>query len=108
MKCLEQTTRDLRLISRQRLVLPLISLAGATDHLLWYFKTRSHAKFRRVFNRKNPGEEGATQFTLVQSPDASIVRRFAEAQDENLLAAGWRRLAHDNLTSTGFASTTNY
>jgi adenine-specific DNA-methyltransferase len=83
-------------------------LAGATDHLIWHFKSRPHAKFRRIFNRKNPGEEGATQFTLIQSPDASVVRRFDEDKDENLVLGGWRRLAHDNLTSTGFASTTNY
>jgi adenine-specific DNA-methyltransferase len=83
-------------------------LAGSTDHLLWYFKNRTSAKFRRLFNKKTAGEEGATQFNLIQSPDASIIRRFDDNTDEDLLAAGWSRLAHDNLTSTGFASTTNY
>ena len=83
-------------------------LAGATDHLIWYFKSRESAKFRRVFNKKIPGEEGATQFNLIQSPDATVVRRFEEGQDEALLSEGWHRLAHDNLTSTGFATTTNY
>jgi adenine-specific DNA-methyltransferase len=83
-------------------------LAGSTDHLVWYFKARPNAKFRRVFNKKVPGEEGATQFTLVQSPDGSVVRRFDDATDEKLLSQGWSRLAHDNLTSTGFATTTDY
>ncbi len=83
-------------------------LAGSTDHLLWYFKRREKAKFRRIFNKKAPGEEGATQFTLVQSPAASQIQRFDEARDKDLLSKGWRRLAHDNLTSTGFATTTDY
>lgn len=81
-------------------------LAGSTDHLVWYFKNRAMAKFRRLFNWKNPGEEGATQFRLVQSGDAAIVRARASADDT--LPDGWELLAHDNLTSTGFASTTDY
>lgn len=83
-------------------------LAGATDHLVWYFKDRSGAKYRPLFNLKTPGEEGATQFALIQSPDASVVRRFDEDRDRALLDQGWQLLAHDNLTSTGFATTTNY
>jgi len=83
-------------------------LAGSTDHLLWYFKSRDKAKFRRIFNKKTPGEEGATQFTLIQSPDASELHRFDEERDSVLLDDGWQRLAHDNLTSTGFATTTDY
>ena len=83
-------------------------LAGSTDHLLWYFKSRSSAKYRRLFNKKTAGEEGATQFTLIQSSDASVVRKFEDGRDEELLEQGWSRLAYDNLTSTGFATTTNY
>jgi adenine-specific DNA-methyltransferase len=81
-------------------------LAGATDHLLWYFKDRPSAKYRRLFNKKNPGEEGATQFTFVQSPDAALVR--PRMKDEQVLDDGWQLLAHADLTSTGFATTTNY
>jgi len=83
-------------------------LAGSTDHLVWYFKSRPHAKFRRLFNQKTAGEEGATQFTLIQSPDAATVRPHDEERDAELLSSGWSVLAHDNLTSTGFATTTNY
>lgn len=81
-------------------------LAGSTDHIIWYFKSREHAKFRRLFNLKVPGEEGATQFTFLQSPDAVEVIPFGDRDD--LLAAGWQRLAHADLTSTGFATTTNF
>jgi adenine-specific DNA-methyltransferase len=83
-------------------------LAGATDHLLWYFRNRKSAKFRPIFNTKNVGEEGATQFSLIQSEDATIVRRYNAKEDKELLNNGWKLLAHDNLTSTGFATTTNY
>ena len=83
-------------------------LAGSTDHLLWYFKNRSAAKFRRLYNKKVAGEEGATQFNLTQSPDGIRFQRFEEGRDEELLSKGWVRFAHDNLTSTGFATTTNY
>jgi adenine-specific DNA-methyltransferase len=83
-------------------------LAGATDHLVWFFRSRPNAKFRRLFNKKVPGEEGATQFGLIQSPDGSLVRRFSDDGDDALLQSGWQRLAHDNITSTGFATTTNY
>jgi adenine-specific DNA-methyltransferase len=81
-------------------------LAGSTDHLIWYFKDREKAKFRRLFNRKSPGEEGATQFTFVQNPDASLVR--PRMSDEQILEDGWQLMAHADLTSTGFATTTNY
>lgn len=80
-------------------------LAGSTDHILWYFRNRQTAKFRRLFNIKNPGEEGATQFTFVQSPDAGFVK--SRKSDEEI-EAGWKLMAHADLTSTGFATTTNY
>lgn len=80
-------------------------LAGSTDHLVWFFKDREKAKYRRLFNLKNPGEEGATQFTFLQSPDAAVVR--PKAKDEEV-PDGWQLMAHADLTSTGFATTTNY
>jgi adenine-specific DNA-methyltransferase len=84
-------------------------LAGSTDHIIWYFKNRPSAKFRRLFNKKAVGEEGATQFTLVQSPDGSAITSYEDNEaGQALLKHGWRVLAHDNLTSTGFATTTNY
>ncbi len=83
-------------------------LAGSTDHILWYARDREQAKFRRLFNKKKVGEEGATQFGLIQSPDASEVMRLDKDGSTELLDAGWQILAHDNFTSTGFATTTNY
>src|SRR3984893_4701951 len=50
----------------------------------------------------------ATQFTLLQSPDGMNIKRYDADNDEHLINEGWKFLAHDNLTSTGFATTTNY
>ncbi len=84
-------------------------LAGSTDHLLWYFRDRDKSKFRRLFNRKAVGGEGGSQFSLAQSPDGqSDVKIKDEESMEVLQKDGWKLFAHDNLTSTGFASTTNY
>ncbi|MFC0242633.1 site-specific DNA-methyltransferase [Rhodopseudomonas telluris] len=80
-------------------------LAGSTDHIVWYFRDRSRAKFRRLFNQKNPGEEGATQFTFMQSPDGAIVNAAVAAEK---MEPGWELMAHADLTSTGSATTTNY
>jgi adenine-specific DNA-methyltransferase len=82
-------------------------LSNSTDHLLWYFRDRGKAKFRRLFNKKAVGEQGATQFTLIQSPDALVIRTYSD-DDQNRLNEGWQLLAHDNLTSTGFATTTKF
>jgi adenine-specific DNA-methyltransferase len=86
-------------------------LAGATDHIVWYFMNRSIAKFRRLFIRKIVGDEGATQFDLIESPDGSRILPYRDDESESgteLIQSGWKILAHDNLTSTGFATTANY
>jgi adenine-specific DNA-methyltransferase len=85
-------------------------LATSKDWLCWYMRDRTKAKFRRLFNEKVRGEEGATQFDLVESPDCREIRPVREVEDrlDDLLRKGWRLLAHDNLTSTGYATTTNY
>jgi adenine-specific DNA-methyltransferase len=85
-------------------------LASSKDWICWYAKERTRAKNRRLFSTKVLGDEGATQFGLIESPDASTIlnRPQASHELEPLQTAGWRILAHDNLTSTGFASTTAY
>jgi adenine-specific DNA-methyltransferase len=85
-------------------------LASSKDWICWYGKERSSTKFRRLFSTKVRGEEGATQFNLIESPDGQEILPLSEigARATALLEAGWRVLAHDNLTSTGFATTTAY
>jgi adenine-specific DNA-methyltransferase len=84
-------------------------LAGSKDYVIWYTKNREEAKkkFRRVFLEKIPGEEGATQFGFIQTPNGEI-RSFDDHKFELETCPDAELLAHDNLTSTGSATTTNY
>lgn len=43
------------------------SLGLIADYILWYAKSKDHAKFHRLYLDKLPGEEGATNFTWVES-----------------------------------------
>ncbi|MBJ3764391.1 site-specific DNA-methyltransferase [Maribius pontilimi] len=80
-------------------------LATSKDHILYYARNRKSTKFRRVFNVKQAGSEGATQFNWVESEDGTT-RNSLRASDE--APKGWKMISHDNLTSTGFATTTAY
>ena len=84
-------------------------LAVSKDYICWYAKDRDAVKFRRLFAPKQRGDEGATQFQYVESPDGAEWRPIAPGDDvDELEGTGWRVFAHDNLTSTGFATTTAY
>ena len=84
-------------------------LASSTDHLIWFFKDKSKAKFRRLFSEKILGDPGATQYSLMQDSSGVEIRQASKIDDATeFLKDGWKWLAHDNFTSTGFAETTNY
>ena len=80
-------------------------LATSKDHILFYAKDRGRTKFRRVFNVKQAGAEGATQFGWIESEDGTVRRSLRSSED---VPDRWRVISHDNITSTGFATTTNY
>src|SRR6266508_1398512 len=85
-------------------------LATSKEWICWYALDRRRAKFRRIFSGKVRGEEGATQFSLIESPVGEEILPIAAVYDslDAKLNEGWRILAHDNLTSTGLATTTAY
>lgn len=80
-------------------------LATSKDYILFYGADRQKTKFRRAFCIKQAGLEGATQFNWGESGDGQK-RRSLSMNEE--LPFGWRRISHDNITSTGFATTTKY
>ena len=82
-------------------------LATSKDYIAWYARDRKSAKFRRLFLTKEPGQEGATQFTWIEDENG-MSRRASNDGDLERLKSGWQLISHDNLTSTGFATTTNY
>ena len=84
-------------------------LASSTDHLIWFFRDKSKAKFRRLFSEKILGDAGATQYSLMQDAAGFEILEASKVDDATaFLKDGWKWLAHDNFTSTGFAGTTNY
>jgi len=78
-------------------------LAGVSDYLLWYTKSRADIKYRRVYRRKEVGTTGATQYNLVQRVDG---RR--ESLSTGVAAQGDRVFSHDQLTSQSAGQTTLY
>ena len=83
-------------------------LASVNDYLLWYAKDIRQIKYRQLYEARTFGEEGSTQYTFVESPDALLVRPLTG--DEKLrpedLQPGWRIIAYDNLTSQTGVETT--
>ncbi len=46
-------------------------LANITDYLVWYAKDLKNVKYRQLYSMKNPGQAGATGYTLVELPDGT-------------------------------------
>jgi adenine-specific DNA-methyltransferase len=76
------------------------------DYILWYARDKERIKFRRLFQPLVPGEEGATRFTHVESPDGKKQRTLtpAERRDPALIPSGWRLFTDQGLTSRGAGS----
>ncbi|QXP88635.1 DUF559 domain-containing protein [Methylococcus capsulatus] len=69
-------------------------LAGVADYLVWYAKNPEKLKYRQIYQTKEVGGVGATQYSLVQTPDG---RRFPVGQ--NTVEGNCRLFCHDNTTS---------
>jgi len=83
-------------------------LASVNDYLVWYARDINKIKYRQLYQQRIFGQEGSTQYNLVESPDSMLVRSMTreERNDRNKLAEGWKIIAHDNLTSQTGAETT--
>lgn len=71
------------------------------DHLLWYARNRDSVKYRRLWQEKRIGEEGATQYNWVEDEEG---RRTATK--EELRTGSLSVFAHDNMTSQSVGATT--
>ncbi|MHB8257128.1 MAG: DNA methyltransferase [Acidiferrobacterales bacterium] len=76
-----------------------------TDYLLWYAKDRTRVKYRRLFQLKELGGEGATQYTNI---DFNGERRPASPAELAEFPEGAKLFAHDNLTSQTGGPTTQF
>jgi adenine-specific DNA-methyltransferase len=76
-------------------------LPTVCDFILWYAKDRERIKYRQLYLDKEVGNEGASNYTCIESPDAKTWRRMTRAERDNpsLIPMGWRVFSMDNLTS---------
>ncbi|MFO0832006.1 MAG: site-specific DNA-methyltransferase [Phycisphaerales bacterium] len=83
-------------------------LASISDFVIWYAKDVKSIKYRQIYAERVFGEEGATQYTFVESPESAVVRSMTaeERGAPDKLAEGWRIIAHGDMTSQSSAEST--
>lgn len=82
-------------------------IASVNDFIVWYSRSKELVKYRQLYNLKKWGEEGASQYYYLQSPDASIFRRMSDQEIRSGdFPAGWVICAHGDMTSQTGAETT--
>ncbi|HJW75387.1 MAG TPA: site-specific DNA-methyltransferase [Thermoleophilia bacterium] len=75
-------------------------LPGTTDFLIWYSRSREHAKYRTVYSPKELGGAGVGAYTMVRLRDGSTRRMTpTERDDPSILPASAQPYRLDNLTS---------
>jgi adenine-specific DNA-methyltransferase len=75
-------------------------IAGVFDHLIWYAKDKTSVKYRSLYSMKTPGEEGATQYNWIETPDG-VRRQATEAEVDGKLVKGARMFQPYPLVSMG-------
>jgi adenine-specific DNA-methyltransferase len=70
-------------------------LAGTVDYILWYAKSKSSAKFRRLYKDKEDESGSAPGYDFIESPSGER-RRLAQLES---VRPGWRRLQYTTLMS---------
>jgi adenine-specific DNA-methyltransferase len=80
-------------------------LSNISDFILWYAKDRSQVKYRQLFQPKNVGAEGTTQYTWTELADGSV-RRLSrvELADPSEVPLGSRTFSIGDLRSQGTTS----
>jgi adenine-specific DNA-methyltransferase len=83
-------------------------LASVNDYLIWYAGDLAQIKYTQLYKERIFGEEGSTQYILLESPDSMSVRSMTKDEREDIsgIPDGWKIIAHDNLTSQTGAETT--
>jgi adenine-specific DNA-methyltransferase len=75
-------------------------LAGISDYVIWFSKSKEKLKYHQLFFDKVAGEEGAIGYTKVLLANGQI-RRLAESERQNtkLIPAGAKIVTTGDLTS---------
>ena len=84
-------------------------IGGSGDHLLWYSKDRSSAKYRPLFRRSGLEQDAGKRFTRVQTDDYTRRPMLPpERQRDRVALARVRVYRHDNLKSQSGGETTGF
>lgn len=80
-------------------------LDSVADYVLWYAKDKTQTKYHQLYGNKEPGEEGGTKYTYIESSDgARRTMTPEEIERPSLLPDGTRVLRVDTLVSQGFVA----
>lgn len=85
-------------------------LATVSDFIVWYAKDRAKVKYRALYNFKELGGEGTTQYKFAQASGTAKEWRLSENDVQVALRgeADFRVFAPDNLTSQSAGETTKF
>lgn len=83
-------------------------LSNVADYLIWYAKDIKNVKYHQIYLQKELGEEGATQYTYVESADGSVFRSMTadEQADPRKLPGDYRILTHGDMSAQGTSGNT--
>jgi adenine-specific DNA-methyltransferase len=79
-------------------------LGTTCDFILWYSKVRSRTKYNQLFLQKQPGDEGAAEYTNLELPDGSF-RPMSddEIANSSLIPDGAKVFATWPIVSPGYS-----
>ena len=78
------------------------------DYMIWYARDITKIKYRQPFQPKEFGEEGASQYQWVQTPEGERRRLTKPEKDYQSWPEGSRIFGADNLTSASGVDKTRY
>lgn len=85
-------------------------MPSVLDFIVWYAKSKDQIKYHKLFLDKVVGGEGATGYTLLESPDGTTFRALTreEIADPRRIPDGWRIFDATPLVSQGWIDRLGY
>ena len=82
---------------------PSKALSRSGDYIVWYARDTEKMKYRQLFREKSVGDEGATQYTWIESSDGKVLRPMTtdELQNATGISKSFRLLTHGDLSAQG-------
>jgi adenine-specific DNA-methyltransferase len=78
------------------------TLSSVFDYLLWYARDPSSLKYRQLYKRKVPGDEGATEYNKLELPNGTLRQATTDELDGTVkLPDGARLFSAYSLFSAG-------